>query len=58
MFIVDTEDPDWTVKQARSVALFVALKESSSVLLDGDKHREDVIKSLEAYASSDKVNTS
>ena len=55
LYLVDKNDSNWMVVHARSVALFIALKECSDALLDQDVHRESVITALLAHSSSDKV---
>ena len=55
IIIIDANDSNWMVVHSRSVALFVALKQATECLLDGDSNREAVITTLLAHASSDKV---
>jgi len=53
--ILDTNGSDWMVMHSRCVALFVALKQSTECLLDGDSNRESIITTLITHATSDKV---
>jgi len=53
---LDKNDSNWMILHARSVALFVALKESYGSLLEDGDNREAVIEVLLSHSSSDKVD--